>query len=222
MDATRAIGSLRRGPFDTGEGKSGSALERVTLDDGRELVLKHEAPDDLVARVVPGGADRIGVLWDSGVLERAATVVDHGIVGVERDGNEWLVFMRDVSHTLLPETVDVSRAAAPAHRASDRAAPRRLPPTSRSRAVPARHAVPDARARDAWRRSSTSATSCLRSWSAVGISGPTRFPPTWPTRCSRCTTAPTISRLGCHDTSRRSVTATSGSPTSGSRPTAWC
>jgi thiamine kinase-like enzyme len=101
---------VRRDPFDTGEGKSGSALERVTLDDGRELVLKHEAPDDLVARVVPGGADRIGVLWDSGVLAHAATAVDHCIVNVERDGSEWLVFMRDVSHTLLPETVDISRA----------------------------------------------------------------------------------------------------------------
>ena len=102
-----------REPFDTGEGKSGSALERVTLDDGRELVLKHEAPDDLVALVIPGGADRIGALWGSGVLSRLGSVVDHGIVAVERDGDEWLVFMRDLSDALIVETRVVSR---PEHR----------------------------------------------------------------------------------------------------------
>ena len=101
---------VRREPFDTGEGKSGSALERVTLDDGRELVLKHEAPDDLVAQVIPGGADRISVLWESGVFPRAASVVDHGIVTVERDGHEWLVFIRDLSDALILESRTVSRA----------------------------------------------------------------------------------------------------------------
>lgn len=100
---------VRRAPFDTGEGKSGSALERVTLGDGRELVLKHEAPDDLIALVIPGGSERIGVLWEAGVLPRVGRVVDHGIVAVERDGDEWLVFMRDLSDALIVESRTVSR-----------------------------------------------------------------------------------------------------------------
>jgi hypothetical protein len=104
---------VRRARFDTGEGKSGSALERVVLDDGTELVLKHESPDDLVALVIPGGADRIGVLWESGVLQRVGGLVDHGIVAVEREGDEWLVFMRDLSDALIDEARAVSR---PEHR----------------------------------------------------------------------------------------------------------
>ena len=104
---------VHRARFDTGEGKSGSALERVTLDDGRELVLKHEAPEDLIATVIPGGAERIGVLWESGVLQRVGRVVDHGIVAVEHVGDEWLVFMLDVSDALIVETRTVSR---PEHR----------------------------------------------------------------------------------------------------------
>ena len=100
---------VRREPYDTGEGKTGSALERVRLDDGVELVLKHETPDDLLALVLPGSERRVELLWDAGYLGQLPAPLDAAIESVERDGDQVLVFMRDVAPWLIPEGSIVDR-----------------------------------------------------------------------------------------------------------------
>jgi hypothetical protein len=100
---------VRREPYDTQEGKTGSVLERVWLDDGRELVLKHESPDDLIALALPDSEQRIAVLWDAGILGNLPAPLDSAIESVERDGEQVLVFMRDVGPWLIPENTMVSR-----------------------------------------------------------------------------------------------------------------
>jgi hypothetical protein len=100
---------VHRAPLVTGGGRSGTGLERVRLDDGTELVAKRETGDDLLVQAI-GGRDRLARLWELGVLERAARWVEHGIVAVERDGDDDVVFMRDLSELLLPEGSTISRA----------------------------------------------------------------------------------------------------------------
>lgn len=100
---------VRREPYDTGAGKTGSALERVWLDDGVELVLKHETPDDLLALVLPGSERRVELLWDAGYLRRLPEPLDAAIESVERDGDQILTFMRDVAAWLIPEGSMVDR-----------------------------------------------------------------------------------------------------------------
>jgi hypothetical protein len=100
---------VRREPYDTGEGKTGSRLERVWLDDGTELILKHETADNLLARVLDGSAGRVATLWEAGVLTRLPTPLDAATVAVERDGEGSLVFMRDVARWLVPEGTSIGR-----------------------------------------------------------------------------------------------------------------
>jgi hypothetical protein len=105
------------------EGFSGAGLERVVMEGGSSLILKHISPArDWLMRATddPG---RVGVLWESGIFGRMPAVVDHAVVAVERDEEGWLVFMRDVSGALLgserilsrPESRRVLAAAAAVH-----------------------------------------------------------------------------------------------------------
>jgi phosphotransferase family enzyme len=90
-------------------GNSGSMVERVTLRDGRELILKHIAPDwDWMARTTHDRG-RLSLMWEGALFERMPTVIDHTIVAVEMDGVAWNVFMRDVSSDLLSHDRRVTR-----------------------------------------------------------------------------------------------------------------
>lgn len=91
------------------EGLSGSRIERVRLDDGRRLVLKHISREgDWIVRATHDEG-RIAALWESGLLDRLPPDVDHGLEAVETHDDGWVVLMRDVSPALIPEGRTVSR-----------------------------------------------------------------------------------------------------------------
>ena len=95
---------VARTPVGSG-GNSGNTIERVTLADGRELVLKRVSPDwDWLSRATKDDG-RIATMWEHGLFDRMPASLDHATVAVERDGTGWNVFMRDVSHTLLSEEI---------------------------------------------------------------------------------------------------------------------
>jgi hypothetical protein len=117
--------ALDRLPFPAGRVVSGATFERAVLSDGSAVVLKHLPADgDWLTRFTRGEG-RARHLWESGVLGRAAAVVDHAVVDVAREDDHDVVVMRDVGASLLPrgdrlpaETVDdVLRGLASLHQA---------------------------------------------------------------------------------------------------------
>jgi hypothetical protein len=92
-------------------GASGNTLERVTLDDGRELVSKRVSPEwDWISRAT-NDRGRALSMWRSGLFERFPPAVDHATVAVESDGAGWIVLMRDVSDALVPGDRRLDRAS---------------------------------------------------------------------------------------------------------------
>jgi hypothetical protein len=84
------------------EGGSGNTLERVTLDDGQELICKRVSPEwDWISRAT-NDRGRALAMWAGGLFERVAPAVDHATVAVEADGPGWSVYMHDVSDALVP------------------------------------------------------------------------------------------------------------------------
>jgi hypothetical protein len=90
-------------------GNSGSVVERVTLRDGRRLILKRVSPEwDWMARTTNDGG-RLSAMWEDAIFDRMPSVIDHTIVDVEMDGDAWNIFMRDAASDLLPHDRRVSR-----------------------------------------------------------------------------------------------------------------
>jgi hypothetical protein len=103
---------LREAIVPGGSARSGSLIERLTLADGRVVIVKHLDPRrDLMLRGT-GDDGRLARLWDAGVFERMPAVVEHGMLGVEPEGDGWLVVMDDLGATLLPDDRSVTRAEA--------------------------------------------------------------------------------------------------------------
>jgi aminoglycoside phosphotransferase (APT) family kinase protein len=100
---------VERAPLDQSQGNSGNAIERVRLADGRRLVLKRVSPEwDWLSRATNDDG-RVATMWEGGVFDRIPASIDHATVGVERDGDAWNIFMKDIAHTLLPEDVPHDR-----------------------------------------------------------------------------------------------------------------
>ena len=92
---------VARVSMDGHDGHSGARLERVTLDDGRRMVLKHVDPaTDLGMRLSGDHLGREATLWESGVLDRLPADVGHAVVDVAR-GERISILMRDVGHATL-------------------------------------------------------------------------------------------------------------------------
>ena len=88
--------------IEVSEALSGARLERLTLADGRRLVLKHlPAAGDWLTRLT-NGLGRAQWLWDSGLLRRLAPAVEHGVLAVKRGGDHDVVVMDDLSDRLWP------------------------------------------------------------------------------------------------------------------------
>lgn len=114
---------VERAPLDGGQGNSGNRIERVRLSDGRELILKAVSPRwDWITRAT-GDDGRIATMWADGVFDAMPPSIDHAIVAVQRAGDEWHVFMRDVAASLLRDdirhgadtAIRILRAAADVH-----------------------------------------------------------------------------------------------------------
>jgi hypothetical protein len=108
LEAALATAVSRR-PLQS-DGKSGSTLERVTLADGTELVLKHvDSRRDWIMQATRD-TGRIARLWEAGVFERVPATIDTAIVGIEPTPHGCTVIMRDVAASLLPDGAHVTRA----------------------------------------------------------------------------------------------------------------
>jgi hypothetical protein len=104
-------GAVERARLGASDGRSGSRLERVRLADGTVVVVKRVAPAwDWIVRST-GDTGRIVELASSGLLDRVPAVLDHTVLGAERDGDGWLVVMRDAGPLLVGDQARLDRAA---------------------------------------------------------------------------------------------------------------
>jgi hypothetical protein len=84
-------------------GKSGASLERVTLRDGRTVVVKRVTPEsDLTLSMVGGTVAREYLLWRSGGLDRLPEGVGHVVLdGWTEEPDTTVIVMRDLGGTVL-------------------------------------------------------------------------------------------------------------------------
>ena len=84
-------------------GKSGAALERVTLRDGRTVVVKRVTPEsDLTLGMVGGSVAQEYLLWRSGGLDRLPADVGHVVLdGWTEEPDTTVIVMRDLGDAVL-------------------------------------------------------------------------------------------------------------------------
>ncbi len=103
-------GTESRHPWVPDDTKSGARFERVVIA-GERFVLKYQDPrDDWLLRAVGDPGRSYVRLWESGLLDRVPTVIDHAVVAAEFDGRVGQVLLRDVSDALLPGDTVFSQA----------------------------------------------------------------------------------------------------------------
>ena len=121
------------------EGKSGALLERLTLADGRRLIVKRFSPEtDLLMAALGDVVGREYITWSRGILDALPAEVGHAIIDGWVDGDETVIVMRDLGDSVLTWQDRLSRhqcrqmlaAVAAQHRAFLGAAPGDLTPLS--------------------------------------------------------------------------------------------
>lgn len=97
LDSATAHGALGD------DGRSGAALQRLTLEDGRRVVVKHYDPaTDLVMQMVGDDHGREVELFLSGALDDLPPTVRHPILGAwYRDDGRGVVVMRDLGDAVV-------------------------------------------------------------------------------------------------------------------------
>lgn len=129
--------SVERVPMVDHEGKSGALLERVTLADGRHLIVKRFSPGtDLLMAALGDVVGREYVLWSRGILDLLPPDVGHAVVDGWVDGEETVIVMRDLGDSVLTWKDRLTRdqcrsmliSVAAQHRAFLGAAPEDLTP----------------------------------------------------------------------------------------------
>jgi hypothetical protein len=90
-----------------GDGKSGSAFERVEIDGDRFFVKRLSRRSDWIMRVTGDHVHRPYVVWRGGIMDRAPDSIDHTFVAMqltgEGDDTVLTMVMRDVAALLVPE-----------------------------------------------------------------------------------------------------------------------
>jgi hypothetical protein len=103
-------GASERVVVDPGDGKSGSAFERVVIDDDRYFAKRLSYRSDWLMRVTGDHDHRPFLAWQAGLMDDAPPEIDHTVVGMalDGDGDEAVltVLMRDVGEWLVPEGDD--------------------------------------------------------------------------------------------------------------------
>ena len=96
-------------------GKSGAAIERVTLGDGRTVVVKRITPEtDLTLAIFDQPYAHEQLLWRSGGLDRLPDGVGHAIIDGWTEGEDTTVIvMRDLGDAVLTwdDRLDAARCA---------------------------------------------------------------------------------------------------------------
>lgn len=96
LDSATAYGTLGE------DGRSGAALQRLTLADGRPVVVKHYDPTtDLVMQMVGDDHGREVELYLSGALDDLPPTARHAILGAWYDDGRGVVVMRDLGDAVL-------------------------------------------------------------------------------------------------------------------------
>ena len=89
-----------------GDGRSGAAFERVTVDRTAYFVKRLSPSSDWVMRVTGDQVHRPYLAWQAGILDRAPGCIDHTMVAMDLDGTdgdaELTMLMRDVGGFLVP------------------------------------------------------------------------------------------------------------------------
>ncbi len=100
-------GADGRRPFENPDGRSSAAFEHVRIDGVAHVVKYIHLDHDFTMRVSGDLRCRTVRAWEAGLLDRAADIVDHAIVGAAhgwgRNGWGAALLMRDVSAELLPQ-----------------------------------------------------------------------------------------------------------------------
>ena len=95
-------------PLTGSEAYSGARIERATLEDGRVVFVKHLPPEgDWLTRAT-NGAGRASLLWQRGLLRRLEPAVEHGVLGIETDGDHEALVMTDLSDRLWEAAASLS------------------------------------------------------------------------------------------------------------------
>ncbi|MGH2734119.1 MAG: phosphotransferase [Actinomycetota bacterium] len=103
-------------------GFSGAPLERLVLDDGRTLVVKHVAPRWSWVMRATRDDGREARIW-TGSGYRPGDVIDPAVVSVARLADRWLVYMEDVSEVVSGTSADLLRPLSAFYDASPRDEP---------------------------------------------------------------------------------------------------
>ena len=95
-----------REPFLTSDSKSGSAFERVVIDD-ESLIVKHiHVDDDWTMRFNGDVGCHPAQVWQAGLMDVLPERIDHGVVavatGLGRNGWGAAILMRDLGSALVP------------------------------------------------------------------------------------------------------------------------
>ncbi len=97
-----------REPFAGEWGRTGAKFERGVLADGTSVVIKHITPNDWLIAAA-GGKSHLFDAWQSGVFDRVPDQIDHTMLAMEEQGDEWICVMRDESVSMLEEGCVLSR-----------------------------------------------------------------------------------------------------------------
>jgi hypothetical protein len=89
-----------------GDGRSGAAFERVTVDETAYFVKRLSPASDWVMRVTGDHVHRPYLAWHAGIMDRAPGCIDHTLVAMDLDGTGGdavlTMLMRDVGGFLVP------------------------------------------------------------------------------------------------------------------------
>ena len=98
-----------------GDGKSGSAFERVEVDGDRYFVKRLSPRTDWIMRATGDHVHRPYLIWKAGIMGRAPACIDHTVVAMQLSGEGddavLTTIMRDVGPHLVPEGDAVVPAA---------------------------------------------------------------------------------------------------------------
>jgi hypothetical protein len=99
----RPVTQVRRLPFSSVDGRSGSHLETVEAAGAGRYVLKHiSRQHDVVMRLTEDIVGRAAVIWQNGLLDRLPPQIAHGVIGCTHDGDGWALLLEDFREFMLP------------------------------------------------------------------------------------------------------------------------
>src|SRR5947207_1128049 len=69
-----------------GDGRSGAAFERVTVNGTAYFVKRLSPASDWIMRVTGDQVHRPYLVWRAGIMDRAPGCIDHAVVAMDLDG----------------------------------------------------------------------------------------------------------------------------------------